>query len=156
MYCDHSAQARELLPTPRHTHPLHKQCVSISKQRLYNPCFHIVAHACARNPFVLTCFTKHRGEGFTPPPTLPSRIGMRWRGQEGGEIPPPHRCSRGAQTVLRGPTHHNSARGRKSGRSGPFDFAQGRRDDESGERRNMKRGTIAACGTQLEFRTKPT
>ena len=30
---------------------------------------------------------------------------------------------------LRGPTRHKSARRKKSGRSGPFDFAQGRRDD---------------------------
>jgi hypothetical protein len=40
----------------------------------------------------------------------------------GREIPP-----------LRGPTRQNSARKRKSGRSGPFDSAQGRRDD-SGEK----------------------
>src|SRR5208283_2248831 len=44
------------------------------------------------------------------------------------EIPPPRRSARGAQIALRGPTRHNSARKRKSGRFGPFDFAQGRRD----------------------------
>ena len=35
---------------------------------------------------------------------------------------------------LRGPTRHKPARRKRSGRSGPFDFAQGRRDDgEEGE-----------------------
>jgi hypothetical protein len=37
---------------------------------------------------------------------------------------------------LRGPARHNSARKKESGRSGPFGFAQGRRDDkcvEAGE-----------------------
>jgi hypothetical protein len=34
---------------------------------------------------------------------------------------------------LRGPTRLTAARKKKSGRSGPFGFAQGRRDDKSGK-----------------------
>jgi len=49
------------------------------------------------------------------------------------QIPPPRRSARGAQNALRGPTRQTAARKRKSGRSGPFDFAQGRRDDNGGE-----------------------
>ena len=35
---------------------------------------------------------------------------------------------------LRGPTRHKAALNRKSGRFGPFGFAQGRRDDRGGRR----------------------
>ena len=40
---------------------------------------------------------------------------------------------------LRGPTRHSSARKRKSGRSAPFDSAQGRQDDNKEERRGRKK-----------------
>jgi len=47
-------------------------------------------------------------------------------------IPPPRRSARGAQIALRGPTRQKAALKRKSGRCGPFDSAQGRRDDMVG------------------------
>jgi len=55
-------------------------------------------------------------------------------------IPRPRRGARGAQVALRDPTRHDAARKRKSGRSAPFDFAQGRRDDKQGGRDGRERG----------------
>ena len=98
----------------------------------------LFSHSCALlRPYRFSFHILHKntqGEGVSPSPTLRSRIGTGWRGQEGGEIPP-----------LRGPTHHNSARGRKSGRSGPFDSAQDRRDDSGGG--GMTEGEIGGTGS---------
>src|SRR5208283_3870857 len=43
---------------------------------------HALAHTCARKPFVLTRFKKHRGDEGTPVTTVPSRSGTR--GQHAG------------------------------------------------------------------------
>jgi hypothetical protein len=74
------------------------------------------------------------------PRTGPARRG---KPQEGREIPP-----------LRGPTRQNSARREKSGRSGPFDSAQGRRDDR--ERRRDDGGEARQEGTGCGNRAIPS
>src|SRR5208337_3878780 len=66
----------------------------------------LFSHVCAHLRLQALCFkTLHkntRGDGVTLSPTVPSRIGMVWPGQAGGEVPP-----------LRGPTRQNSAQKRK-------------------------------------------
>jgi hypothetical protein len=89
MRCEYLAQARPRSADPQHTHSLHQQCASISKERY-------------------------------------QRSATSDQEAREKQIPP-----------LRGPTRHDSARRRKSGRSGPYGFAQGRRDDR-GERRQEK------------------
>ena len=64
------------------------------------------------------------GESYQRPATSDQEAREKQeRGGGGRGIPP-----------LRGPTRHSSARKKKSGRFGPFDFAQGRRDDSGGKR----------------------
>src|SRR5208282_1278575 len=59
-------------------------------------------------------------------------------------ISPPRRCARGAQTALRGPTRHTTARERESGRSG--------RDDCFGV--ESKEGTSAIRENGVPGKTK--
>jgi len=84
MRCEYLAQARPRSADPQHTHSLHQQCASISKERY-------------------------------------QRSATSDQEAREKQIPP-----------LRGPTRHDSARRRKSGRSGRDD--RGRRRDDGGEK----------------------
>src|SRR5208283_5390463 len=82
MCCEYSAQTRPRFADPQQTYPLHQECASILKQRLYKAneraskppaCTHL-------HPYPLCFDMLHkntRGGVVAPLPTLPSRFGTK-------------------------------------------------------------------------------